>query len=928
MIRGSLRQRLLQVVLLSLAPAFFIHIGILIFSDMRTAADRAAANTQDIATAAMPMLQSALIVSDLATAQETLDSVMRHGQFRRLRLLDQNGAQVLLEGRQAAEIAAFGVPNWFINRLDVRYPLQRFPLVTGGVRYGVLEAEPSSLYLVEDIWWRMWSVLILWGGTLTFAIFLLRFSLWRGLRPLEDLAKAACCIGEGNMDCRAPVSDVPELALTARAFNRMADNLSEARDRLEERIRQATRDLENLIRRIPAGVYKLRIFPDDKMHFDFVSPRWCELMELDAKTLEENPGAPLSQLHEEELDNFVRLFELAKQGPGAFHWEGRMREGMQAVWLRIEAIPTRQDNGDVLWEGIVYDISANKMREVALDHIAHFDSLTGIPNRMLLADRLRLAIYQAQRTGSTLAVCAMDLDGFKPVNDTYGHKAGDLVLKEIAHRLSGIVRGGDTVARMGGDEFVLLLAGMTHVDEYQTTLSRILDVVNLPIQIETGHVNVSASLGVALYPKDGVDSDQLLREADQAMYQAKQSGRSRFVFFDQGLEEEARQLRELLQEMESGLQTNAFEVHYQPRVNMREGRVTGFEALIRWRHPTRGLLLPREFLPLIEDNDLILCVDEWIIDNVLQQLADWRRQGLLELGVSVNVAPRHLQAAHFTTRLKSSLGRHPELPPELLEIEIVEMAALSDRERVAQVIRECRNFGVLFVLDDFGAGYSSLSYLKSLPAQTLKIDQSFVRNMHLDANDLAIVEGVIDLANIFHRNVVAEGVETSEQCALLLNLGCELAQGFAIAPPMPATEAKAWLEIWTPDPAWTQMESNHWPRDDLPLIIAENNHRAWIEKLLAYIEGNRNLPPELEDEHCHFGQWYRSVGFRRYGQLPEYIAIDETHQRIHLLGRELAGLSLNGQSEQARALLPELLTLKDALLAHLHDLMAAAARQP
>ena len=571
MIRGSLQRRLFLLVVTVTIPVFAVHEAIEIRGLIRAASEHTATDTRDVAAAAIPLLKSTLIVDDLATAQETLDGIARHGHFRALRLLAPDGAHVLVEGKAPLEAPAEPAPAWLADWLDLRFAAQRFPVEAGGTGYGILVAEPSSRFLVATIWKLLWMTAVVWLATLVAALALLRYTLRRSLRPLDDLAQAAHRLGDGDLDSRAPVGDVPELAETALAFNRMADNLASARNHLEERVRQATRDLDNLVTRIPVGVYKLRIAADDDMRFDYVSPRWLELLELDAETLQDDPWAPLSRLHPDETDRFVAEFDLAKAGPTPFRWEGRLRDGMRVRWLRIEALPTVLDAGDVLWEGIQYDITATKEREAELDRIAHYDALTGVPNRVLLADRLRQAIAHAKRSQTALIVCYLDLDEFKPVNDTLGHEAGDKLLVEVARRLLVGVRGGDTVARIGGDEFVLLLSGMTRMDEYETALNRVVDVIHAPVVIDGHAVSVSVSIGIALYPKDDADPDLLLRHADQAMYQAKQAGRDKFIFFDPNLEDAARRHREQLRRIEQGLAGGEFELHYQPKVDLRQG---------------------------------------------------------------------------------------------------------------------------------------------------------------------------------------------------------------------------------------------------------------------------------------------------------------------------------------------------------------------
>lgn len=543
MMRGNLPQRLFGLILLVTIPSFTLHEALEIRTVIRTAAEHTASDAQGIATATLPLLKNLLVIGDLATVQETLNTLMGHGQFRSMILLAADGHTPILQGKASPAKEHEQAPEWFSRWLDYRFQVQQFPILVGGHDYGVLAAEPSPDFLVNNIWERLWTALQVWIISLFATFSLLHMTLRRSLRPLEALAEAAHCIGRGNLTCRAPVSDIPELAQTANAFNLMANNLADAHERLEERVQQATLELNNLIIRIPVGVYKLRTKTDGNLQYEFVSPRWCEQMELSAERVYRDPFLPLHCIHPDEVDEFLRIRSQAFAAATPFQWEGRLREGMRTGWLHMESIPHRQPNGDILWEGIQYDITASKDRETTLEQIAHYDTLTGIPNRMLLADRMHQAIAQARRSNTTLAVCYLDLDDFKPVNDQLGHEAGDQVLVETAHRLQGTLRGGDTVARIGGDEFVLLLANMTRLEEYEVSLKRIVAVVNRPITLGNQQVSVSASLGIALYPKDGSEPDTLLRQADQAMYQAKQAGRNSYIYFDRLLEQAAGQYR-------------------------------------------------------------------------------------------------------------------------------------------------------------------------------------------------------------------------------------------------------------------------------------------------------------------------------------------------------------------------------------------------
>ena len=471
-----------------------------------------------------------------------------------------------------------------------------------------------------------------------------------------------------------------------------------------------------------------------------------------------------------------------------------------------KGFPERDASGRVVRvAGLVQDITERKAYEGKLEHIAHFDALTNLPNRLLLADRLQQAMAQAQRRGNQIAVAYLDLDRFKSVNDRYGHAVGDQLLTVIANDMKETLREGDTLARMGGDEFVAVLIDLDSIESSGPMLTRLLEVAAEPVQLDAVVLQGSASIGVTFYPQaHDIGADQLLRQADQAMYQAKLAGKNRYHVFDAAQDSNLRVHHESLERIRLALPKREFVLHYQPKVNMRSGMVIGAEALIRWQHPEKGLLAPKTFLPLIEDHPLAVEVGEWVIETAMQQMELWHAAGL-DLPVSINIGARQLQQSDFVPRLQAIQARHPQVRPGCIELEVLETSALADMAQVSQVIEECHEMGVKFALDDFGTGYSSLTYLKRLRVATLKIDQSFVSDMLDDPDDMAILEGVIGLASAFKRDVIAEGVETIAHGTALMNLGCELAQGYGIARPMPAEQMPAWVASWQPDAAWCEL---------------------------------------------------------------------------------------------------------------------------
>ena len=385
-----------------------------------------------------------------------------------------------------------------------------------------------------------------------------------------------------------------------------------------------------------------------------------------------------------------------------------------------------------------------------------------------------------------------------------------------------------------------------------------------------------------------------------------------------------------LARLAQALTENELVLHYQPKVNMRTGKVVGVEALLRWQHPESGLLLPGVFLPQAEHDDLIVDIGNWVIRQALAQIVAWQRLDL-EINVSINIAARHLQRADFVDTLKQCLTDEPDACAEFLEIEILESAALENTDHVQRVMEACREIGVSFSLDDFGTGYSSLTYLRAIPAEVLKIDRSFVKDLLDDSDDLILVEGVISLAKAFRRVVVAEGVETAEHGLMLMRLGCDIAQGFGIARPMPAAEVPAWSVAYQADPQWALWADIPWEMEDFPLLVAKYDHIGWVRRVLDNLSGSplRLEQGELTDHHkCRFGHWYYHQGKARYGHLAAFLELEETHAYVHKLGPEIVRLHAEGNQTQALALAKELLDVRDKVLRHLDDLQRSVVLDP
>ncbi|WP_371195942.1 EAL domain-containing protein [Glaciecola sp. SC05] len=518
------------------------------------------------------------------------------------------------------------------------------------------------------------------------------------------------------------------------------------------------------------------------------------------EVLGQNPS--MLQSGKESPEFFTKMWQtILKKG----HWHGeiwnRRKNGeVYPEMLTISAVKNAAGDTEH-YVSLSTDITANKANLKQLERIAHYDLLTNLPNRVLLAERLNQAIEHCKINKRSLAVAFMDLDGFKIVNDSYGHSVGDDLLIAVSKRMKRALRKGDTLARIGGDEFIAIMVDLDEFDESEFVFERLLKAAADPVVVKEASMQVSASIGVTRYPQDSADAEQLIRHADQAMYMAKQAGKNRYHLFDTAQNKAINTQHKSIENIRTALERDEFVLHYQPKVNMRTGEVIGTEALIRWQHPSGTLVPPLEFLPVIEGHSISLELGEWVIDTALSQIANWQSMGV-SLPTSVNISAYQIQQDNFTNRLATLLAAHPDVSPSSLELEILETSALHDIGQVSATMSACHKLGVLFALDDFGTGYSSLTYLKRLPAHLIKIDQSFVRDMLEDTDDLAIVEGVVGLARAFQREVIAEGVETSAHGLALLKLGCELAQGYGIAKPMLANDIPDWIANWKADDSW------------------------------------------------------------------------------------------------------------------------------
>jgi diguanylate cyclase (GGDEF)-like protein/PAS domain S-box-containing protein len=574
----------------------------------------------------------------------------------------------------------------------------------------------------------------------------------------------------------------------------MADNISFALTNMQ---REAEREAairaldasEQRFRQLAANVPEIFwIAEPEPSRLTYVSPAFETIFGLSVAKVLENPKAWVEAVHPEDRERMDASRKLALEG--GLDQEFRIvRPDGEMRWLHNRSFPVTDANGRVtMITGLTEDITARKLDEERLQNLAHYDNLTQLPNRTLFYDRLQQTILHARRENRPAAVIFVDLDHFKHVNDTLGHAAGDRLLLQVAHRLQGAIRSEDTVGRLGGDEFAVILSSLADANDAGTVAQKLMAALHEPFRIDGREMFVTASAGITLYPEDGDGADALLKNADVAMYRAKELGRNAYQFFKAEMNTRALERMSMESNLRRALDRGEFLLHYQPKADLRTGEITGLEALLRWQHPDLGLVSPARFVPILEENGLIIPVGEWVLQEVCSQIGKWAAdKEISPVPVAVNLSGRQLQHRDIARSLQRIIAG-AGVTPRLIDLEITESVLMREPEKIGGILRGLQQFGIRLSVDDFGTGYSSLNYLKTFPLDTLKIDRSFVRDIVSDPDDAMITRAVISMAHSLRLNVVAEGVETGAQLAVLVAGGCDEMQGFYFSRPLPAEE--------------------------------------------------------------------------------------------------------------------------------------------
>lgn len=822
-------------------------------------------------------------------------------------------------------------PSYGVSIYDVAVPI-----VDEGHPIGMIRLGFSSRVVDEKVLQAVNQMVVNVLLTFTVIALLLNYFLRKQLvEPIKLLSRYAAAITKGKFGRPVRIRSGDEIGTLSGALENMGstiksqiDELKHSSIELEEKVEARTQQLEEINKTLQARNHSLKhalkreqelyqalraseerfrmLFEANKAVMLTIEPDTGVILAANKAAIEYYGYAKeqllsmhISDINIMDKDDIAGEMKRAQQEQRSHFY---FRHALASGEIRDVEVHT----GPIDWNGkkvlysIIHDITARKRAEEELEHIAYYDPLTGLPNRRLKTDRLRQAIAHSKRNGTSVGVCYMDLDGFKKINDRFGHETGDMILVKISERLQETLREQDTISRIGGDEFVLILCDLSGVQQSTQILDRVLEEIARPIEIDGSDLVVSGSIGLTLYPEDDSDADILLRHADQAMYWAKEEGKNCYHLFDPHHDRQVKANRENYKLLKDALANEQFVVHYQPKVDMYSCDVVGLEALIRWKHPEFGLKLPGEFLSLIAASEVELEMGKWIFNHVLLQVNEWSKVGI-KLPVSVNISAYHLQSPDFSQYLRDLFMRHSEVSPDMLELEVLETASIEDTNAIYHTLSDCREMGMRIALDDFGTGYSSLAYFHRLPVDILKIDQSFVQSMLDDPQDFTIVDSVVRLSQAFQHPVIAEGVESVQHASALLQLGCRLGQGYGIARPMPAGEVPAWLEQWKNDAAWQGLKNTLYQSDEMGIKVAISSHKKWVENIVEYVERNTPLNrSQLDSKHCRFNYWLHGLGFVQYGDLQQYLAINRVHEEIHTLGNKLVTHKRKGHLELAQ----------------------------
>jgi len=786
--KGSpLSFRLLAWILLFSSGFTLVASAIQIYSDYRKDLALIDSRMQVLESGYSSSLASSLWALDQKLLQTQMEGILSLPDIVHLRLRIEPDSELVM-GEIPREVQTISHSFPLIHQGDEMYTLGELTITADLDRvYQEMKHRVGIVLATQFLKTFLVSILIIW----IFQHFL--------TRHLSTMASYARDISLKNLS-NPLVLDRPdthnnrvdELGQVTDAINKMRKRL---RDDLERQDRDASeiRKFSKAIEQSPSSV----LICDRQWHIEFANHKFTQLTGYDATAIVgKHPGALAdSGIENRESLNLWQSIRLQVQRVGV--WQGEVnsvRRNGERFWEQLIVTPIKDTEGETSGFLILgEDISIRKRYEQQLLRQANYDLLTGLPNRMLALDRLKLALAQARRENTLVGIMFLDLDNFKHINDTLGHDAGDNLLIEAARRISSCLRGTSTVARLGGDEFLVILPGLTGADASSQVAERILKTFSTPYSLNGQEVFVTTSIGIAIFPRDSDNSGTLLQHADAAMYRAKHEGKSAYSHFSPEMSDISHERLQMESCLRRALEMNEFELYFQPIVSTDRGRLHSAEALLRWNSPTLGLVMPDRFIPLAEETGLIIPIGEWVLEQACITASTWKQLLGRPIGVSVNVSPRQFRDPGFTGVVLGALATSG-LNSEHLELEITERLLLDNSIQTADILHQLDHHGVRLSVDDFGTGYSALSYLKSYPFDTLKIDRSFVQDSTKDAEDAALIRAIINMAHSLGLKVIAEGVEEELQTQFLTQEGCDYSQGYYYSRPLPADKFRHWLK--------------------------------------------------------------------------------------------------------------------------------------
>ena len=774
--RKSLSSRLLFIALplVSLfSLALFIVFGYVSYKVLRDDLNGKVEQTADINAR---VLATPFWYLDVDNIESALNAMARDRDIVAVQALGADGTEFAHTGVSQSELAD-------TLRLSRRVYFER-----NNVRHDVGELV---IYFtdarVQDLLFRRIAIdMILFGLLISVVAASLLIANKRSIKePLNRLLHSIRMTKHGRL--RRPVewNSSDELGLLIREYNEMVALQGQAQE--EAQRKQAL--LEATLHNIGQGICLF----DQDLNLMVWNERYIELLNLPRDLVKE--GTPLSDIlrYNGERGEYgdVSIQALISDRVAI----ARRREPYRMERTRPNGRVIQVDHNPMPGGGYVAtytDITERKQTEARMRHLAVHDVLTSLPNRTLFLDRLRQALLSARRFQRGVTVLFVDLDRFKDINDHFGHDVGDLMIQEMGQRLSRIIRDSDTAARLGGDEFAIIQTDVQNIEDTIALAQRIIDELCQPFDCRGIRLHSTASVGITLFPEDGENPEQLVKNADMAMYAAKAEGRNNYRFFLPSMHERVKERKTIEEDLRNALEQDQLELYYQPKIDCRTEKVVGAEALVRWHHPERGLILPGEFISVAEECGLINRLGAWVLEKACRQTRIWRDSSLSDLRIAVNLSPAQFQDAELVDSV-TKIVKETALPHGTLELEITESILMNNPEKAVSTLKELKELGVLIAIDDFGTGYSSLNYLKRFPVTSIKIDRSFVNDIHVDVDDKAIVDAVIGLGHSLNLEVVAEGVEEVEQLVYLQEKGCDFIQGFLFSKPLPASTFESWV---------------------------------------------------------------------------------------------------------------------------------------